>query len=432
MISEWNGRNGGRSDFFSHYGWNGSNSPLQVSVQKILFDIITGIKLKEGMVEAGLRVLSRLDLSDAQRKKAASLALRRFRSIPEDAKEKFELSYLSMLFLTDPNGATSEFLRWVSIAPLTLRGARSEKALSYLFGRDNSGATGALQEATVTSLEVLVRTSYEYIRPEDDRVHEGTYTLNARDKAESARNALLTVLLNRSGVEAYQAMQVLAVEPAIRSRGIRFKELARGKAERDAELPEWGPSEVLAFERQYVAPAKTGEALIRVVMGVLSDIQSSFLNADATSRALIQNATDEVQVQEWLAEQINFRSKGRFHAHREAQIALGDKPDIIVSSTVAQVEVAVEIKHGGKDWTVIDLEKALRKQLVEGYLKPVTRRHGVLVVSRHTMRTWRDPQTKAVISFHDVIGRLQTLSTSIIRNELGPVEVYTFGIDCLA
>ena len=270
---------------------------------------------------------------------------------------------------------------------------------------------------------------YHYVRPDDDRGHKGASTSDDRDKAEQARNTLLSALLDRSGADAYQAVLTLSAEEAFRSRAIHFKELARRKAEQDAEPPAWTPGEVLAFERDYNTPAKTGESLLNMVIGVLSDIQSSFNNADATSRSVAIRAKNENEIQQWLTEQLNLRSKGRFHAHREAQVAGGDKPDIIASSTAAHVETAIEVKHGGKKWSVRDLENALTKQLAKRYLKPSTRRWGVLVISYHGNRTWRDPDTRATLRFSDLIQRLQTHAASVVGNDIGSVQVRVLEID---
>ncbi len=274
-----------------------------------------------------------------------------------------------------------------------------------------------------------MRLAYRYVRPEEDRRREGPYTPDARDEAEAARNTLLGTLLDRPGVEAYRAMRMLAADEAFPSRAIRFRELAHGKAEQDAEPPAWTPAEVLALERCHVAPVKSGEALLRVVMDVLSDIQSGLFHADATSRPLVARAQNEDEVQKWIAEQMSLRANGRFHVHREAQVARGDKPDIIVSSTAAPFEVAVEVKHGGMPWTVRALERALTWQLARNYLKPATRRHGVLVVSHHGRRTWHDPDTRAAMSFGDLIERLRKIAVAFERNQLGPIEVRVFGID---
>jgi hypothetical protein len=95
-------------------------------------------------------------------------------------------------------------------------------------------------------------------------------------------------------------------------------------------------------------------------MAILDNIQHDLVHGDVTSRPLLQQAKDEDQVQNWIVEQINYRSHGRLHAHRETQVALGDKPDVIVASTAAPCEVAVEIKHGGKGWTPRQLECGFR------------------------------------------------------------------------
>ena len=116
--------------------------------------------------------------------------------------------------------------------------------------------------------------------------------------------------------------------------------LTRGKAERDAETPAWTPAETLTFERQFTAPAKTGADLLRLVVGVLADIAQNLTKGDFTSRALLERAKDEEEVQHWLAEQMNARAKGRFHAVREAEVAIRDKPDLIIASTSAPLRIS--------------------------------------------------------------------------------------------
>ncbi|MDR3579565.1 MAG: hypothetical protein P4L44_06360 [Oryzomonas sp.] len=425
---EWSGRFGSRCDFLSNYGWKGRR--IQGTIQPILFEIITGKKPKDlEILNNGLRILLRLDFNDVQQRKVTSLALRRLHEAQSKDDDKLAFQYLTMLFLVQADVATQEVVAWISSIPSINRGARAVELLGILFCRDSLVAAGALESASVSSLEILLRLAYSYVCPEDDRRHDGVYTPNARDNAEEARNTVLSALLNRPGAEAYRAMRQLSVDPVFSLRTIRFNELARGKAEQDAEPPAWKPAEVLAFERQYVAPAKTGDVLLNVVIGVLSDICSSFSSSDATSRAMLERAKNEDEFQEWLTEQLSLRSQGRFHVHREAQVAHGDKPDIIVSSTAAKVEVAIEVKHGGMKWSVRDLEKALIKQLAEDYLKPTTRRHGVLVVSCHGLRSWRDPDTQTNLCFQDMIARLQKLAPSVVSNKLGPIEVRVFGID---
>ena len=249
----------------------------------------------------------------------------------------------------------------------------------------------SLTVASTKTLEHILFLAYDSIRPKDDVSREGTYTPDTRDHAQHARDAILSTLLARPGPDAYYAMQRLAGNPVLTLRSHRFRELARGKATRDAELPTWTAEEVRGFERTFLTPAKTGADLLRVVLGVLADIQRGLTTDDFSSRALLERAKDEDEVQPWLAEQMLLRAKGRFQITRENEIALGDKPDITVSSTACPFQVAVEIKHGGKGWTGAELQNALRVQLAVDYLKPKSRRHGVLVITHHHSRRWQRP-----------------------------------------
>ncbi len=298
-----------------------------------------------------------------------------------------------------------------------------------LFDRHDPLASGALTAASTKSLEALLHLAYSHIRPKDDIVHEGTYSPGDRDNAQEARNASLSVLLDRPGADAYQAMQHLANDPVFALRSHRFHELARGKAERDTEPPAWTPAETVTFERQFTAPAKTGADLLRVVNGVLGDIAQNLTIGDFTSRALLERAKDEEEVQHWLAEQMNARAKGRFHAVREAEVAIRDKPDLIIASTSAPCQVAVEIKHGGKDWSARDLESALRTQLAEDYLKPENRRHGVLVITHHRNRRWLRISDNKPISFADLIQWLSGIAPTITQNAAGQIVVKCVGIN---
>ena len=182
-------------------------------------------------------------------------------------------------------------------------------------------------------------------------VHEGSYTPELRDHAESARDSVLTAMMDRPGQEAYDALRQIALDPEYAVRRERFQELARGKAERDSELPAWTAKEVLALVLNHTAAVKTGADLLRVVTAVLNDIQFQMDKGDITSRSLVERAKDEDEVRNWVVEQMNFRAKERFHAYREAQVANKDRPDIIIASTSAACEVGMEVKHGGKPWT---------------------------------------------------------------------------------
>jgi hypothetical protein len=267
------------------------------------------------------------------------------------------------------------------------------------------------------------------VSPADDAHHEGTDPPDRRDDAQVARNTLLRSLLDRTGEEAHRAVRTLAESAIPVIRRERLLELARGMAERDAEIERWHPAQVLALERMHVGPILTADDLMRVVLRVLDDACRDLSDADASSRQLIAAASNEDQVQNWLAEQLRLRSKDRYHVHREPEVAERNEPDIVISAIGAPVELAIEIEHGGKTWSVADLETALTGQLVDDYLRTPSRRRGILVVTFHGVATWKAPEDGAALTFDAVIRRLKARALTIGSNATGLIVAAVVGID---
>ena len=381
---EWSSTLPGRSDLLNHFARPATSTPS--ALQKMLLFMAASNEPPDlRKFGTGLRIVARLDLDKTQRRKLVRIAGRRLSEHTQADQDDHALHYLGFLLFVDPDRAVIDLENWLAGDDPTGQQVRSNRTFGFLFDRDDPIIFSALANASVPTLETLLRLGYRYIRPEHDIVHEGVYSPGARDNAERARDMILRALLDRPGPDAYDALRRVAADSEYALRADRFRELARGKAERDAEPPAWSAAEVVRYEQHHTAPVKTGYDLLRVVIAVLSDIQFKLDKGDVSSRPMLQRAKDEDEVQNWIVEQINFRSRDRFTAFREAQVAKGDKPDIIVSSTAAPCEVAIEVKHGGKGWTSRQLDSALRSQLAVDYLKPAIRRHGVLTSKHQTI-----------------------------------------------
>lgn len=428
ISKEWSSAKNVRSEFLSQYASPACSIPP--SVQEILFRrYVASAPRTIATFDRVLRIVRNLDLNDGQKAKLVRAAKRRFTRNAAAGRDDFALRYLALMLVLDINCTINELASWIESANGADRQSRAEATLAFLFDRHDPVVSGALDLATVPSLEKLLRLAYFYIRPEQDIRHEGVYSPGLRENAESARNLILKAILDRPGVDAFRALRRLAEDPEFAIRAERFKELARGKAERDTEPPAWKETEVVSFEQQHAAPAKTGIDLLRVVMSVFRDIQFQLVSGDVSSRPLLEQATDEGAVQQWIVEQMNYRSKGRYTAFREAEVAGGDKPDVIISSASGVCEVGIEVKHGGKGWSPRQLEQALCNQLAEDYLKPSVRRHGVFVVTNHGKRRWREPESNKWMTFTELIKRLQSKTETLIENDSGPIEVKCIGID---
>lgn len=425
---EWAAPGQTPNSFLYRYGT--STYAIQRPVQGLLLAALLKTEAKSiSALHNALRIVRNLELDEEQRAQLFTTAKTRYAAHAKTKRDDFAISYLALMLMLDPDAAFTDLQTWLKSPPKAIRQARAESTLSVLFDRHDPLIPGALVACSTKTLEALLRLAYSYVRPEQDITHEGTYSPGARDNAQEARNTILSVLLDRPGADAYQAMERLARDPVFALRARRFRELSRGKAERDAEPPAWTAAETLAFERQFAAPVKTGSDLLGVILGVLSDISQSLTKADFTSRALLEKAKDEEEVQQWLAEQMNGRSKGRFHVVREPEVAIGDKPDLIAASTSASCQVAIEVKHGGMGWSARELENALRVQLAEDYLKPENRRHGVLVITHHRDRRWQRIGDNAWISFDVLIEWLSGVASSLTKNTTGQIVAACVGID---
>jgi hypothetical protein len=399
-----------------------------------LFTIITAAEPPElNMLDRGIEILRSPNFDDAQRKSARTLALTQFKAhaAGPDPKPEWAARYLGLLFFLDPTEAFRTFAAWIRKQVKKRKRKLAETVLALLFGRHDPLAYAGLPGAPVTTLEPLLLMTYQLIRPEHDNVHEGSFTPDTRDDAESARNAVLKALIDTTGPEAHAAMLRLSRHRDMKNRSIRFRELARRMAERDADPPAWSPAQVLAFERDRTLPVTTPDQLYRAAKGVLLQIASDFDHEDASSRAVLETARDENAVQTYLAEQLRLRAKGRYHVTRENEVAEGNMPDIQLSATQAGCELAVEAKHGGKGWSTKMLEAALRGQLAEDYLRPLQRRRGILVVTNHKKRGWKHPATNKPLTFGEMIAYLESKAAKIGRNKVGDISVCVVGIDAL-
>ncbi|MBP7703768.1 MAG: hypothetical protein KA105_00625 [Caulobacter sp.] len=336
--------------------------------------------------------------------------------------------HLALMFAVAPDEAVSVLSTWVDGAEADQ--ATIRKLFGTLFGRDSPLLPAeAWARFSVPALETLLRLAYRHFPPDDGRMRSRR-VVSSRNDPDEARNTILSALLQRTGPDVFAALNRLAAETAFVGSARRYRELAHEVAERASEGRPWSEADLVAFERDHTAPVKSGADLLRVVVGILEDIQAGFTQSDGSSAAALRRLETEEEVQNYLAEQLNLRAKGRFHVGRETEVAQGKKPDLVVTSTAAPVQIALEIKHGGKrGWNAKVLRRTLQAQLAEQYLLPENRRQGILVITHHGRRRWQDPETGATWGFGQLIAWLRDQAASVTANRAGGVEARVVGLD---
>lgn len=430
LRSEWLAKEGGSSIFLYHY--RVSNNPLHPEIAAKLFEIICRTEAGTlNRMDCGLSILQRMSLSASQKKRLKKWAITLLDRFLERDDRDFAIRYLILLFQVDPADALQKMQSWIKSVKPEEQNALAVQIIGKVFNRNDGLVVNSLKNAPIATLKELVLQAYCLVRPIDDVKHDGVFTPDNRDDAESARGMIFSILLESIGIDAYQAVIELADTPEISERKHRFRQLARGMAERDAEFLSWTENEVLKFENQYIAPIKNADALYQCVLNVLNDVHHDFEHSDASSKRLLSNLVkkDEKSVQNWLAEQLRLRANGRYHVHREAEVANHNMPDIMISGVGGLFEIAIEIKQADS-WSINDLKKALTQQLAEDYLKTNNRRYGILFLTHHGTKKWNHPELKhAKLTFTELMTFLSDIATATKTNVTGKIDVSVFGLD---
>ena len=376
-------------------------------------------------VSSAADLVLRLDLDGRERDTLARIARRRLMRARRADDWQEALAHLRLLFRLHPPQAVEQLFGMLAAERPKRKRSRAPELLRALFDRHR----GSVVEPSILGPETLGRltaTAYGLKprpRPTDDDEDDAVDFHDPRD-------ALLSALISLDGEDAYRATLALAADPVVGTSGHRLRELAREIAERSADRAPWTEHAVRRFEADRLAPVATGADLLELTCALVDELSWGFRKADMSARAVIESARDEAAVQQWLGSSLQAMGGGRLLCHQEARVAGAKRPDITVTATSAPAEVAIEVKHGEKGWTIPELRHALRTQLAEQYLQPGNRRHGILVITNHrAAKFWRDPDGKRKVGFDAVIAALSREAATILANSSGAITVAVRGID---
>ena len=229
--------------------------------------------------------------------------------------------------------------------------------------------------------------------------------------AEHGREAALKEAIRRGGLQCYRAVSSLSLDPLFSSRVHELELVARAIATTDVQIP-WTLQEIQNFENQGAVTARSAEDFHRFACNALASIDIALREEDFSLMKLLQEASSEEAVQHWLADQLHQKYGKWFKVIREAEVADRKKPDLLLVSWSGHWEVAVEVKQS-ESWSIRELEEALADQLGGQYLRPLTRRHGILVLTQHRSKVWEGRQTGQRLEFPDVIEHLRTAAAQL-------------------
>jgi hypothetical protein len=276
----------------------------------------------------------------------------------------------------------------------------------------------------------LIRCAYTHIRPEDDQVHEGAYTPDQRDRAETARNFLLGALTDTPGYEAQKEMLSLAKDPSFRHFPDRLRLLARRRAAEDAEPPPLRPEQVVALERQHESPPYDRDGLFEIMLRRIEDLQEDIAHHDFSNRRTLRTIRDEIEMQRTLARSLLHMSRGAYNVIREDEVADGKQTDIRLLAMKGEQKAVIEVKIADRRWSMIDLERARKAQLVGQYLRHSTCKVGCLLLTYDgTKKFWKRSRTGRRLNFQQLLDHLADLAQTIEGELRYEVRIAVRGLD---
>ena len=310
--------------------------------------------------------------------------------------------------------------------------ARAVETFAGLFGHDRSIRFDVPDpERCARLLGRLVRYAYAFVRPADDRVHEGVYSPNVRDHAERARQSLFHWLLETPGPETWRVVMDITDDDEFEESRDYFRLRARQRVatDADAEFGPYAPDDVYALEKRYELPPRDRDGLFALLLDRLDDLAHDLRHGDFSDRRTVQSINDEREMQRTIAWRLHERANGVYKVTREEEVAGGNYPDIRLSAVGVDQKVAVEVKIAD-NWTLRTLECALRKQLVGRYLRHSNCAVGCLLLTYHGRKKyWFDTVARKRLYFRDVVSFLKEKAKKI-ENEHGlDIRVAVFGLD---
>lgn len=222
---------------------------------------------------------------------------------------------------------------------------------------------------------------------------------------EHIRNVLIGFLAKRPGRAAYDAFRSLSKVPHSLLQPSRALYLARQRAEADSEFGAWTSEGIARFESEHTYAPRSSEDLCRHALAVIENLQHKSIHGAFQPGRALAKLDRESLVQNWVADRFESQAADRYSVERESHSADEKEPDVTLRVSRTQASTPIEIKVAGS-WSVKDLERALRTQLVHQYLRDQDHRWGILLLVhlRPKAKGWRS--SGRYLSFSQVVARL--------------------------
>ncbi|MGH8545875.1 MAG: hypothetical protein ACREX3_20060, partial [Gammaproteobacteria bacterium] len=269
-------------------------------------------------LESALSVLLQWDGLDVPR--FATLTRHRYEASKDEGRR---LTWLVAWMCVDADGALSSLRAWLDDA--NDRAGADARMVAFC---DALMSHHEIRFGTIwhdfERLEVLrevLPLTYRHVRIEDDSVHAGAYSPNARDNAERTRGYLLSRVAQTPGREAFEALMSFSQELPDRWSRDRMLVLARRRAAEDTEQHAWAASDVSKFAKEAEKEPRSARDLFDLACNRLDDLKLDLEEGDASEAAILKGVDQETELRTWFANRLRQAARGRYSVPPEEELA---------------------------------------------------------------------------------------------------------------
>lgn len=259
--------------------------------------------------------------------------------------------------------------------------------------------------------ELLLR-AYQAVRLAEDVHHDGVYTPGARDNAQDARSFLFETLLEVKHPAVLSVLNELAERPEFSHMPDRLRQMSY---EIGAQICDSTPFPLSAFQsldRKGAFVPYDNRSLFVAMMGRLDAFEHEVLHAEDRPIAALRLLDQETQLRPFISNWLRGRDRGVFDFTQEAVVKDEKRTDLRFHPKSMQGYATVELKR--ENWSLSELETALRDQLVGRYLQHERCQLGCLLICQRANRRWRNPCGGKMWGLNEVVVHLQSLATNLM------------------
>ncbi len=177
------------------------------------------------------------------------------------------------------------------------------------------GQTNRVRQAfqTPTHLKSLYLLMHQYIMQKDDidRAGGGVYSPELRDNAQDSRNGLFGLLNEIPGKDAFLALEEISKLHPEEAARPWFTYQVKRKAEQDADIAPWSPSQVLDFNNKLERTPTNHRDLADLAVMRLLDIKDDLENGDSSIAGILKAVSLETDMRKYVGRELREKAFGR-------------------------------------------------------------------------------------------------------------------------